>query len=83
LTDIMQRADVRMVQRGDAAGLALEALAQRWVTADMGRQDFDGHRAIEPCISRAIDLAHAARAERRQNFVGPEAGTGTGGMNSS
>ena len=36
------------------------------------RQDLHGHRAIEPRIARAIDLAHAARAEGRLNLVGAE-----------
>jgi hypothetical protein len=28
--------------------------------------------AMEPRVARAIHLAHAARAERRDDFVGPE-----------
>jgi len=35
VTDIVERAGVRMVQRGDGARLALEALAEGGITADV------------------------------------------------
>jgi hypothetical protein len=34
-TDIVQRADVRMIQRSDRAGFALESLSQRGVIPDV------------------------------------------------
>ena len=37
------------------------------------RQDLDGHGAIEPCIARAVDLTHAARTDRADDFIGAEA----------
>ena len=33
-------------------------------------QDFDRDRAVEPRILRAIHFSHAARAKRRNDFVG-------------
>ena len=55
-----------MVQRGDGAGLALEAIAE------LLRGDFDGHVASQPRIVRLVHLAHAARADKREDFVRPE-----------
>jgi len=49
--DVVERADVWMVQGCDRPRLALEALAQRGVTADMCREDLDGDRAIEPGVA--------------------------------
>ena len=67
-TDVVDRADVRMVERGDGAGLAFEPRARIGIGGDLGRQDFDRDRAVEPRIAGAIDLAHAARAERRDDL---------------
>ena len=39
---------------------------------DCVRKDFDRDVATELRVARAIDLAHAAGAERRQNLVGAE-----------
>ena len=36
------------------------------------QEHFHRDRTIQPRIARAIDLAHAARAERRDDFVGTE-----------
>ena len=36
-------------------------------------QDFDRDVALEPGVTRAVDLAHAAFAEQRGDFVGAEA----------
>src|SRR4051794_30332769 len=55
-----------MVQRGDHSRLTLESLAEALC------RHFDGDVATEPWISCAIYLPHAARAEKFQNFVGPE-----------
>jgi len=40
-------------------------------------QDLQRNIATELCISRAIDLAHAALPEERHDFIGAEAGTRT------
>jgi hypothetical protein len=42
----------------------------------MLREHFDGDVAAEAGVAGTIDLAHAARAERRNDFVGTELGTG-------
>jgi hypothetical protein len=38
----------------------------------MRRQNLDRDRTLQPSISRAIDLAHAARAQRGDDFIRPE-----------
>ena len=49
--DVVERADVRVVQRGDRAGLALEAFADVGIAGERGREDLDGDRAIEARVA--------------------------------
>ena len=76
-TDIVQRADVWMVQRGDGAGLALEAFSQCGVIADMRWEDFDRDGSIEAGILRLVDFTHSACTQRGLDFIRSEASTGT------
>ena len=52
--------------------LALEAGAHLGVRGQVRRQHLDRHVAPEPRVVGAIDLAHAARAERGEDLVGTE-----------
>ncbi len=61
--DVVQRADVWMIQCGDGARLTLEALARLGVVGEARGQDLDRHRAIESRVARFVDLAHPARAD--------------------
>ena len=45
-------------------------------SATSARQDLDGHVAPEPRVPRAIDFAHTAGAERRDDLVRAEACAG-------
>ena len=72
--DVVDRADVRVVQRGDRPRLVLEAQPRFRVGRERAGQHLDGDRAIEPGVARAVDLAHSARAERGDDFVGTETG---------
>ena len=72
LADIVERANVRMIQRANGPRLTLKALAQIRVGRQVRRQDFDCDGPIKPCVSGLIDFPHAARAERGLNFVRPE-----------
>ncbi len=65
-TDIVPRADVRMVQRGDSARLAPEAVAESFL------RNLDGNDAVKTRVTRLVDLSHAARADQRENLVGTE-----------
>src|SRR5215470_6728835 len=71
--DVVQDANVRVVERRDRASLALEALAQIPIVRHASRKDFDGDDAIETRVARAIDLAHATGAKERAEFVRTDA----------
>ena len=75
--DIMDGADVRVVQAGEGLGLALEPLSQVRIGRDMLRKHLDGNRAIEPRVTRLVDLAHPARADLGDDLIGSEAGAGS------
>ena len=70
--DIVQRADTRMIERGDQSRLALEPHLEHGVRGEAWREDLDRHRPIEPGVARAIDLAHPARAGDCENLVRSE-----------
>jgi hypothetical protein len=38
----------------------------------MYRKNFDRDPSLKPCIARAVNFAHAARADGREDFVGAE-----------
>ena len=65
-------ADVGMIDRGHGHRLAAQALARARIGGRLGRQQLDRDLTIEPRVSGKIDLAHASRAESRENLVGPE-----------
>ena len=62
----MQGADVGMVQRRDGPRLALGSFAE------LLGGDLDGDVPSDAGIARAIDLAHAAGADLRDDFVRAE-----------
>ena len=51
-------------------GFALEALELIPVVREVVRQDLDGDVASKLGVTRPVDFAHSAAAERRQNLVG-------------
>src|SRR5713226_2539312 len=65
-----------MVERGNSARFALKALLAVHIRGELERQDLNGDIAPQPCIPRAIHLAHPARAERVQDFVGSQPNSG-------
>ena len=75
LADVVERADVRVVQAGDGLRFALEAGAAVRVGADLGREDLDGDGAVEAGVAGLVDLAHAAGADGGEDLVRAEAGT--------
>jgi hypothetical protein len=69
VTNIVERADVRVVEAGDGFRLALKSLACLRSTVAVFRQNLDGDCAVEAAISGLVDLAHAPHADRRENLV--------------
>jgi hypothetical protein len=76
MADVEQRANARVAERGDRARFTIEAISQPRIGSERRRQDLDGDGAIEPRVTGAIDLAHAARAEGRNDLIGAQAATG-------
>ena len=75
-SDVVNGEDVRVVQRGRGARFLLEAPEAVSIGRDVGAQDLDRDRAVQPRIARLGHLAHSAGADRRENFVWPQAGSG-------
>ncbi len=70
--DVVERADVRMVQARDDARFTLEPLPAVRIVRQMFRQCLDRDRAVQARIDSAIHLAHAACADERLQIVGAE-----------
>jgi hypothetical protein len=58
--DVEDGQDVRVVERGDCPGLALEALQPLRVRGHVGGKYLDRHLAPETRVPRPVDLAHPA-----------------------
>ncbi len=67
--DIVELADVGVVEGGDDSRFALEAFGEVFFG------DFDGYDAVEARVAGFVDFAHASGAERSQDFVGAETGS--------
>ena len=61
-----------MIQARDAASLTFEPRPGVRVTCQLRREDFDGDRAIEPCVARTIHLTHASGAEQFNDLEGAQ-----------
>jgi len=74
--DVVQRADVRMVQRGDRASFVLESLAKLRVGGQGLGQHLDRDDALEPSVAGFVDFTHSAFAKLGENLVRAQACTG-------
>ena len=61
-----------MVQRSENFGFAFEAGESLGVLRESRGQNLDRHFAIERRVSGPVHLAHAARTNGRNDFVGAE-----------
>ena len=66
--------DVRMVQRRQDLRFPLEPREAIGIIGERLRQNFQCDIATEPRVPRLVDLAHAARADWREDLIGTEAG---------
>ena len=69
LADFVHRADVGMLQRGRRARLRKEAPLRLRIGAQMGRQELQGHIALQALIARAVHDAHAATTKALEHAV--------------
>ena len=67
--------DVRMIERREDLRFALEAGETIGIVGEDVRKDLDRDVALQLRVARAIDLAHAARAERSDDLVTPRRAT--------
>ena len=72
VTDVEERADVRMAELGDRFRLALEAALQLSVRRELRGEDLDGDASLEPRVAPAPDFSHPTRANARDDFIRPE-----------
>ncbi len=63
IAHVVEGADVRVIERGNRLGLAIESGAALRISGDVGRQHLDGDRAIEAGVACLVHLAHPAFAE--------------------
>ena len=61
--------DVWVVQRSGRFGLLLKAEQAFGIERNQFGKYFDCNFPVEAAVTRAIDLTHTARAERREDFV--------------
>ena len=62
--DVVERADVRVGERGDCLGFAIEARAELRVVRERLGEDLQGNSAMQTRVLRPIHLAHAAGTEQ-------------------
>ena len=74
-SDVMEGADVRVVQGGDGASFSFKPLLQVRIRRHMLWQHLDGDGPVQPGVGGLVDLAHAPRAEGGVDLVGAEGGT--------
>ena len=68
LTEVVHGEDVRVIERGGGAGFLFEAREPFRIAGKCRRQHLDRHDALETIVAGAVDLAHAARAERTEDL---------------
>jgi hypothetical protein len=74
--EVVNVQDVRMREGRDRASFPFEPGERVRIAGKVIGQDLDGDFAAQPCVPGAIDLPHAARAQRREDFVRPETEAG-------
>ena len=61
--DVVNGADVGMIERGSGFGFALEAFERLRVVREIVGEEFQGDEAIEARVFGFVDDAHSAAAE--------------------
>jgi hypothetical protein len=69
LTDVEDRADVRMVESGRSLGFALKTSQCLRVASNFIGQELEGYKTMEPGVFRLVDHAHAAATELLDDAV--------------
>ena len=72
--DVVECADVRVIQTADGPGLTLETFAALRVVGHVFGKDFDGNRTVQSGVDGPIHFSHTARAKFLADFVRTESG---------
>jgi hypothetical protein len=72
VADVVQSADVRMIQAGNHFGLALEALAACRIVGKMRRKNLDSDGAVQAHVSSTINFPHSTSAQGRNDLIGTQ-----------
>ena len=75
LADVIELADVGVIERRNGARLALETFFGVALVGKMLRQNLDGDGSLQAGVAGAVDLTHAAGADGRLDLVGAEFGS--------
>ena len=67
--------DLWVIEHGQHAGFLLKARPPRRIAGEVRGQDLQRNIASEAGVASAVDLTHAASAQRRENFVRSEMST--------
>src|SRR5580700_556486 len=67
--ETVNRSDIGMIEGRQHASFALEASESIGVMAEDARQDLQRDVAPKSRVSRAVDVAHTARAKKRSHDV--------------
>ena len=80
LTDVVDRDDVRMVQRGCGSGFLDKTLEPVRIPGHVLTQDLQRQVAAEHRIARHVDFAHPATSDQAQNVEPPDRRVGKVGV---
>ena len=61
--DLVDRTNVRMIQRGRRSGFPSEAFQRLWVVRDIVREKLDGDESTEHGVLGLVDDSHAATTQ--------------------
>src|SRR5581483_2440212 len=67
--DVVNGADVRMVERRSRPRFALKALQRLWIASQRIRKEFQSDVAPKAAVLRLVDHAHAAAAQLRDDVI--------------
>jgi hypothetical protein len=69
LTDVMDGADMWVVQCGCGLGFTLEAAQGLRVFSDVVRKEFEGNETVQACVLGLVDYSHPAAAQLLDDAV--------------
>jgi len=69
LVDLVDSANVRMIQSGGCLGFLNETSLDLWILSESGWQELEGDSAFQLDVLSSIQYSHSASAERFKDFV--------------